>query len=87
MYVLSPGISVTEHGTEPAGLLKALPTKKHHRCPSVTTRGASARRGSTSAGQYGGFKAKVVVSPAAPDRHTSWGTKGLLSYKCSVKLK
>lgn len=87
MYILLPGISKREPSTEPAGFLKALPNNKHHHCLSVTAHGTSARQGSTSAVPYSVFKVKAVGSPAVPDRHTSWGTKGLLSYKCSVKLK
>lgn len=63
-------------------LLKALPGNQHHCRPSVTPQGALARQGGASAAQYSVSTARMVGSPAHSGRHTSWGTEGLLSYKC-----
>lgn len=42
---------------------------------------------SASAAQRGALEATVGGFPAVPNSHTSWGTKGLLAWKSSVKLK
>jgi len=53
------------------------PSNEHHHCPAV----ARGEPCFCRAAQHRGFTARTARAPAAPGRHTSWGTAGLLSYK------
>lgn len=87
MDILLCGISKTEDSTEPSGPPKAPRNSEHHSCLSGMPHDASARGAVLLQCSVVLWKPRWVVFPAVPNSHTSWGTKGLLACRSSVKLK